>query len=34
MAPAFLGAVGFAVWARRSERRMLTAALADARPAG
>jgi RsiW-degrading membrane proteinase PrsW (M82 family) len=30
MAPAFLGAVGFAVWARRSERRMLAAALDDA----
>jgi protease PrsW len=30
MAPAFLGAVGFAVWARRSERRMLAAALGDA----
>jgi protease PrsW len=30
MAPAFLGAVGFSVWARRSERKMLTAALGDA----
>ncbi len=30
MAPAFLAAVGFAVWARRSERRMLAAALGDA----
>jgi RsiW-degrading membrane proteinase PrsW (M82 family) len=30
MAPAFLGAVGFAVWARRSERKMLAAALGDA----
>ncbi len=30
MAPAFLGAVGFAVWARRSERRMLASALDDA----
>jgi RsiW-degrading membrane proteinase PrsW (M82 family) len=30
MAPAFLGAVGFAVWARRSEGRMLAAALGDA----
>ena len=27
MAPAFLGAVGFAVWARRSESRMLAASL-------
>jgi RsiW-degrading membrane proteinase PrsW (M82 family) len=34
MAPAFLGAVGFAVWARRSERRMLTAALGDAAARG
>ena len=34
MAPAFLGAVGFAVWARRSERRMLTAALGDAASRG
>jgi protease PrsW len=30
MAPAFLAIVCFAVWARRSERRMLTAALGDA----
>ena len=30
MAPAFLGLLGFAVWARRSEKRMLTASLADA----
>jgi RsiW-degrading membrane proteinase PrsW (M82 family) len=30
MAPAFLGAVGFAVWARRSESRMLAASLTDA----
>ncbi|MFT3871119.1 MAG: PrsW family intramembrane metalloprotease [Nocardioides sp.] len=30
MAPAFLSMVGFAVWCRRSERRMLTAALGDA----
>jgi RsiW-degrading membrane proteinase PrsW (M82 family) len=34
MAPAFLGAVGFAVWARRSERKMLTAALGDAAARG
>jgi RsiW-degrading membrane proteinase PrsW (M82 family) len=34
MAPAFLGAVGFAVWARRSERRMLAAALGDAASRG
>ena len=34
MAPAFLGAVGFAVWARRSERRMLTSALGDAASRG
>ena len=34
MAPAFVGAVGFAVWARRSERRMLTAALGDAAARG
>jgi protease PrsW len=34
MAPAFLGAVGFAVWARRSERRMLAAALGDAAQRG
>jgi hypothetical protein len=34
MAPAFLGAVGFAVWARRSERRMLAAALGDAAARG
>jgi RsiW-degrading membrane proteinase PrsW (M82 family) len=34
MAPAFLGAVGFAVWARRSERKMLTAALGDAADRG
>lgn len=30
MTPAFLSLVGFAVWSRRSERRMLTAALGDA----
>jgi len=30
MAPAFFGLVALAVWARRSERRMLTAALHDA----
>ncbi|QBR93899.1 PrsW family intramembrane metalloprotease [Nocardioides euryhalodurans] len=30
MAPAFLGLIGFAVWARRSEQRMLHASLADA----
>ena len=30
MAPAFLALVGLAVWARSSERRMLTAALTDA----
>jgi RsiW-degrading membrane proteinase PrsW (M82 family) len=30
MAPAFLLVIGLAVWARRSERRMLTAALGDA----
>ncbi len=30
MAPAFFLAVAFAVWARRSERRMLTTALGDA----
>ena len=34
MAPAFVGAVGFAVWARRSERKMLTAALGDAAARG
>ena len=34
MAPAFLGLVGLAVWARRSERRMLTAALLDAADRG
>ena len=34
MVPAFLGLVGLAVWARRSERRMLTAALADAAQRG
>ncbi|QZY28318.1 PrsW family intramembrane metalloprotease [Nocardioides coralli] len=34
MAPAFFGLVGFAVWARRSERRMLTAALGDAAQRG
>jgi protease PrsW len=34
LAPAFLGAVGFAVWARRSERRMLAAALSDAATRG
>jgi hypothetical protein len=34
MAPAFLGAIGLAVWARRSERRMLAAALADAASRG
>ncbi|WP_243057884.1 PrsW family intramembrane metalloprotease [Nocardioides sp. SR21] len=30
MAPAFVGLVGLAVWARSSERRMLTSALTDA----
>ncbi len=30
MAPAFISLVGLAVWSRRSERRMLTAALGDA----
>lgn len=30
MAPAFVGLIALAVWARRSERRMLTAALSDA----
>ncbi len=30
MAPAFFGLVALAVWARRSEKRMLTAALTDA----
>ncbi|HEX6148743.1 PrsW family intramembrane metalloprotease [Nocardioides sp.] len=30
MAPAFLGMLGFAVWARSSEKRMLAASLADA----
>jgi len=30
MAPAFLGLVALAIWARRSERKMLTAALSDA----
>jgi RsiW-degrading membrane proteinase PrsW (M82 family) len=34
MAPAFLGLIALAVWARRSERRMLTAALADAAQRG
>jgi RsiW-degrading membrane proteinase PrsW (M82 family) len=34
MAPAFLGAVGLATWARRSERTMLTAALDDAASRG
>ena len=34
MAPAFLGLVAIAVWARRSERRMLTAALTDAAQRG
>jgi RsiW-degrading membrane proteinase PrsW (M82 family) len=34
MAPAFLGAVGLAVWARRSERRMLASALDDAAKRG
>jgi RsiW-degrading membrane proteinase PrsW (M82 family) len=30
MVPAFIAAVALAIWSRRSERRMLTAALADA----
>ena len=34
MAPAFLLVLGLAVWARRSERRMLTAALEDAADRG
>jgi len=34
MAPAFLGLIALAVWARRSERRMLTAALSDAAQRG
>ena len=34
MLPAFIGAVCFAVWARRSERRMLAAALGDAAQRG
>ncbi len=34
MAPAFLGLIALAVWARRSERRMLTSALADAASRG
>ncbi len=34
MAPAFLAAAGFAIWARRSEARMLTAALGDAAARG
>ncbi|MGZ4447401.1 MAG: PrsW family intramembrane metalloprotease [Nocardioides sp.] len=34
MAPAFVAIVCFAVWSRRSERRMLTAALADAAERG
>jgi RsiW-degrading membrane proteinase PrsW (M82 family) len=34
MVPAFAGLVWLAVWARRSERRMLTAALADAAQRG
>ena len=33
MAPAFLGAIALAVWARRSERRMLVAALSRCRGA-
>jgi len=34
MVPAFIGLVGFAVWSRRYERRMLTAALLDASQRG
>jgi RsiW-degrading membrane proteinase PrsW (M82 family) len=34
MAPAFFAIVAFAVWSRRSERRMLTAALSDAAARG
>lgn len=34
MAPLFLAAIGFAVWLRRSERRMLAAALHDAAARG
>ena len=34
MAPAFLGLIALAVWARRSERKMLAAALADAAQRG
>jgi len=34
MAPAFIGLVGIAVWARTSERRMLTASLTDAASRG
>lgn len=34
MAPAFLAVIGIAVWARSSERQMLTAALADAAARG
>ncbi|MGZ5405840.1 MAG: PrsW family intramembrane metalloprotease, partial [Nocardioides sp.] len=34
MAPAFLGMIALAIWARRSERRMLTAALNDAAQRG
>ena len=34
MVPAFVGDGGFAVWSRRSERRMLTAALGDAAQRG
>lgn len=34
MVPAFAGLVSFAVWARRSERRMLAAALSDAAQRG
>jgi len=34
MAPAFLSLVAFAIWSRRSERRMLTAALGDAAARG
>ena len=34
MVPAFVGLIALAVWARRSERRMLTAALTDAAQRG
>ncbi|WP_372727640.1 PrsW family intramembrane metalloprotease [Nocardioides sp.] len=34
MAPGFLAVIAFAVWTRRSERRMLTAALGDAAQRG